>query len=132
MLQARLAQLMNSLATRKAQPIDLSEWMGFFTLDFMGDFAFGGMFEYIKHGSDYDGIQQLLETFIGVSEIFGKIPWVRPILGLISTSQAMDLERIGLQVAQKRLTEGSQHRDLFHYLVCISSLCLHNYFHLLY
>lgn len=119
MLQARVTQLVDSVTARTGQTMDLSEWIGFFTLDFMGDFAFGGMFEYMKHGSDYDGVQQLLETFIGVDEIFGTIPWVRPLFGLISSSQAMDLERIGLQVAQKRLAEGSQHRDLFHYLVCL-------------
>jgi cytochrome P450 len=118
MLQVRLTQLMDSLDARRGQSLDLSAWIGFFSLDFMGDFAFGGAFEMLNHGDDYNGMQELVVTLVSVIEFFGTIPWIRPLLNLSTPPKVRELQQITLEVARKRVAEGSQVRDLFHYLVC--------------
>ncbi|KAH8993809.1 hypothetical protein EDB86DRAFT_2927651, partial [Lactarius hatsudake] len=40
----------------------MTEWLNFFTTDFMGDMAFGGGFEMIKGGRDVGGLWTLLES----------------------------------------------------------------------
>jgi len=42
--------------------VDMTQWLKFFSTDFMGDMAFGGGFELMKAGRDVDGVWTLLES----------------------------------------------------------------------
>lgn len=117
MVHARLTQLLDSLAKRAGQTLDLSEWIGYFVLDVMGDFAFGGIYEFLKRGADYNGVHELMIKFTHVEEFFGTTPWTRALFNIASSSQATEMKRISLEVAKKRMAEGSQVRDLVYYLV---------------
>jgi hypothetical protein len=87
MLQARVGQLATNLSSRTGQSLDLANWLSFFGLDFMGDFAFGGAFSCMTHGSDYDGVHHLLSRFVSVVEVCGTIPWIRPLIQALPSSQ---------------------------------------------
>jgi cytochrome P450 len=128
MLQARLNQLMVNFVSRVGQPIDIAEWFGFFSLDFMGDFGFGGSFDFMARGADTDGFHKFIEQTSGVIEMAGMIPWIRPLLQRLPASKPKQFQQMALRVAEKRKEEGSQIRDLFHYLVrAIHSTIVHPY-----
>lgn len=124
MLQARVSQLVAVLASRAGQPMDLAEWFGHFALDFMGDFAFGGMFDLMAQGTDSHKIHDSLISFITASEIFGAIPWTRPFFLALSYFKPNQHHHGAARIAEKRKAEGSQVRDLMHYLVGSSVFCL--------
>jgi cytochrome P450 len=119
MLQGRLNQLVKSFAGRTGTPIDISEWFGLFSIDFMGDFAFGGMFDMMAHGEDVQGLHKSITQMLRMIEIFGTIPWIRPIVLSLPKTKAKEMQKLGLGVADQRKKQGSQTRDLFYYLVRI-------------
>ncbi|KAH8990970.1 high nitrogen upregulated cytochrome P450 monooxygenase 2 [Lactarius akahatsu] len=57
--------------------IDMTEWLNFFSTDFMGDMAFGGGFEMMKAGRDVDGHWTLLES--GVLCVPMRMQFVYPV-----------------------------------------------------
>ncbi|KAJ8468958.1 hypothetical protein ONZ45_g17054 [Pleurotus djamor] len=58
-LMNRVRQLANYLA-QQTGPVDLSEWIGYFTYDFMSDMGFGGGPEMMRDG-DKDGLLKILD-----------------------------------------------------------------------
>lgn len=116
MLHARLGQLLCKLEQRCGQPVDLAEWFGFFSLDFMGDFAYGGMFDFMAREADTDGFHKFTVQVLGMGEVFGTIPWTNPFLQALP-SPVQDYQAMALNVVKKRMNSPSQMRDLFHYLV---------------
>jgi cytochrome P450 len=116
MLHARLSQLITNLNSRTGQPIDLAEWFGFFSLDFMGDFAYGGMFDFMARGEDTEGFHDFGMKALGIAEIFGTVPWIGPFVKALP-SKPRAFQEMAMRVVEKRTSGGSQVRDLFHYLV---------------
>jgi hypothetical protein len=43
---------------------DIGRWLAYLTFDFMGDLAFGGMFELLKAGEDKEGYLDQLQSLI--------------------------------------------------------------------
>jgi hypothetical protein len=123
MLHARVSQLVAQLELRVGQPLDIAEWLGFMTVDFMGDFAFASAFDCTKAGKDTLGLHELGAKALGAMETAGTMPWLRPIvLSLPMGTKIGTVNELALDAARKRQAGGSQIRDLFHYLVCLASL----------
>jgi hypothetical protein len=117
-LDTRLTQFINALASRAGTPLDLAAWFGYFSTDFMGDFAYGGVFELMACGADD---AKLHETGVGMlhfMEIVGTLPWLRPLISqLIQYGSEPEFFASARRVVTKRTQEGSSVRDLFYYLV---------------
>jgi hypothetical protein len=75
MLQARVAELVNSISAHSGQQIDLAAWVAYMALDFMGDFAFGGVLNLMEKGEDPEDLRKLGENFLGTAEALGTVPW---------------------------------------------------------
>jgi cytochrome P450 len=117
-LRNRIDQLMAQLSARAGQPTDVAQWFAFMTTDFMGDFAYGGAFNLLQEGRDEYDYHGAMTGFNFILELFGAVPWVRPLaLRLPKNNGAQRMLDMGDQVVQKRIGDGSQIRDLFHYLV---------------
>jgi hypothetical protein len=121
MLGRRVEQFMKILNSRCGESLDLAEWFGFFSLDFMGDFAYGGMFDFMARGADTEGFHDFTVLALRMVEVCGTIPWVAPIVLALPASSAMAFQEMAMRVVEKRRKGGSQVRDLFHYLVSTCS-----------
>jgi hypothetical protein len=117
-LNNRIDELMTQLSARVGQPVDIAEWIGYLTIDFMGDFAYGGAFNLLRDGKDEHGYHGVMEGFNSMVELLGTLPWVKPIaLRLPQNNGAKRMINLGDKVIQKRIGGGSQIRDLFYHLV---------------
>jgi cytochrome P450 len=121
MLQHRLSQLLDALSSRVGTPVDVAEWFGLFSIDFMGDFAFGGMFDSMTQGGDVQGIHEGTDVSVWAMEVYGTMPWLRPIVVRLPSSKFNRMLQFGLAVAEQRKKQGSQTRDIFYYLVSVRS-----------
>jgi cytochrome P450 len=121
MLQNRVAQLVTALDARSGKEIDLAEWLAYMALDFMGDFAYGGMFNFMRDG-DPEGFRHMGEKFTFVGELLGSISWIKPVVLALPRATGPLLDT-GVRVAKQRQAEGSSHgkKDLFYYLVSFPS-----------
>jgi hypothetical protein len=135
LLAAQLSQLIACLDAREGQVIDIAEWFGFFALDFMGQFALSGEFNFMECGTDTGDFHKTLsvsrsnlewiqpfmqagQTAMGLSDLTAKIPWCRPLVHLVPNPLAK-LIATSLSVAQQRKASSpSRIKDLFYYLVC--------------
>lgn len=117
MLQRRVNELVQVLAAHSGTSIDISEWLGLFSIDFMGDFAFGGMFDMMKYGKNTTSLHKTVTQSLKMIEVFGTVPWVRSIVQILPGTKAKDMQSMGSGVAERRKQQGSQTRDLFYYLV---------------
>jgi hypothetical protein len=112
--------LMAQLSARVDQPTDIAKWFGFMTMDFMGDFAYGGAFNLLQEGRDVNGYHSVILGFVSADELLGSMPWIKPIvLRLPQNNGGKRMMSLGDKVVQKRIGGGaSQIRDLFYHLVC--------------
>jgi cytochrome P450 len=118
LLRNRIDQLMSQLSTRLGQPVDIAEWIGFLSIDFMGDFAYGGAFDLLQEGKDKAGYHDLFGGFALMIELLGSIPWIKPFaLRLPENSGVKNMLGIAGNIVEKRAGRGSTIRDLFYYLV---------------
>jgi hypothetical protein len=112
-----LDQLSTQLNARLSQPLDIAEWLNFLAIDFVGDFAYGGMFNLVKEGKDSMGIQKFGVDGLRAIETLGTIAWIRPIVLALPNPGVRKWSEMSLGVVEKRRREKSQHRDLSYYLV---------------
>jgi hypothetical protein len=88
----------------------------------MGDFAFGGIFNTLQEGKDTQGLHKSITDSTKMIDLFGTMPWLRPVMLRMPRSRARKMQMLALGVAEQRKKQGSQTRDLFYYLVgCASS-----------
>ncbi|KAI5982762.1 cytochrome P450 [Pisolithus marmoratus] len=98
--------------------VNLTEWISRFTFDFMSDMAFGGGSDMLRDG-DKDNTWHLLESGLPLALVLSHVPW----LGKYYTSLPGiedDLKKFRSYCqarALHRRTQGSQTKDLFHYLI---------------
>jgi cytochrome P450 len=117
MLRKRTDQLVKALSGRTGQRIDMAEWASFMSFDFMGDFAYGGAFNFIEDGVDKQGIRHMVERGAGMPGVLGCIPWVRPIVTALPTKTNM-LFRMAAQIVHSRKAAGAtEAKDLIYYMV---------------
>jgi hypothetical protein len=120
MLRKRVDLFVNALSRRTGQRVDMSEWAAFMTFDFMGDFAYGGAFNFIEDGVDERGIRHIVEKGAGVPGLLGCIPWIKPIATVIPTKTNM-LFDMGAQIVERRKVAGAtQAKDLLYYMVWLT------------
>jgi cytochrome P450 len=124
LLDSRVAELVENLTSRCGQVVDLALWVSLLTLDFMGDFAYGGAFNNMKDGADSSGMRSITAGAALISEALGTIPWVRPFVLTLPQTQAKVLNDASLGVAERRKAKGASARDLFYYLVSFLPLAL--------
>jgi cytochrome P450 len=118
LLRNRIDQLMSQLSTRLGRPIDIAEWLGFLSIDFMGDFAYGGAFDLLQDGQDRNGYHDIMGSFVSMLELLGAIPWIKPLaLRLPKNSGVQKMLSLSSNIVEKRASRGSTIRDLFYYLV---------------
>jgi hypothetical protein len=118
LLRNRIDQLMSQLSTRFGQPIDIAQWLGFLSIDFMGDFSYGGAFDLLQDGQDENGYQDIMRGFLSIGELLGTIPWIKPLaLRLPKSSGVQKMFSLANNTVEKRTGRGSTIRDLFYYLV---------------
>jgi hypothetical protein len=120
LLSARVAELRANLISRASAPLDLAAWTGFFTTDFMGDFAWGGLFALMAAGADEDHVHHLGTGTLRTIELVGTMPWLRPFTG----GAAPGWRALTRRAVRMRMAKGSTFRDLFYYLVCVPPFSL--------
>lgn len=98
--------------------INLSEWISRFTFDFMSDMAFGGGSEMLRDG-DKDNTWHLLESGLPLALVLSHVPWLgKYYASLPSIGEDLKKFRSYCQArALRRHAQGSQTKDLFHYLI---------------
>ncbi|KAJ7717068.1 cytochrome P450 [Mycena maculata] len=118
MLIHRVVQLIEALNAHKERIVDLSQWLSFFSFDFMGDISFGGGFELMRDG-DKDGLWHKMERGIYLPALTQQIPWCIGFLPYFPmVGQEMKaLGKFAFDQATRRLQEGSIHNDLFYHLM---------------
>ncbi|KZV90697.1 cytochrome P450 [Exidia glandulosa HHB12029] len=116
MMDARITQLREALDKRCGQEVDISEWLTWFTLDFMGDFAFGGSFDFMARAADPEHLHSTIVRAIGASDLFSKIPWTRAFIHLLPNPME-PLLRVSHELVRKKKALGSdaEVKDLFHH-----------------
>ncbi|KAJ4476395.1 cytochrome P450 [Lentinula edodes] len=79
LLTNRINQFVETLRRESSsnESIDLAKWIAFFSLDFMGDLAWGGVFHSMEDGNDVNGLLNLSQTVTKIHETAGTIPWTR-------------------------------------------------------
>ncbi|KAJ6531615.1 high nitrogen upregulated cytochrome P450 monooxygenase 2 [Mycena vulgaris] len=116
-LAKRVAQLVARLAGLSGS-VDISEWLSYFTFDFMGDMAFGGGFEMLRDGVDKDGFWTIIGKGAKNISIVSHIPWSVPTLNNIppATRGIRQLRKFGVTCATNRIRTGAQVKDLWYHL----------------
>jgi cytochrome P450 len=118
MIHRRASQLIEQLSKRKGQEIDLGHWMGCFTLDFMGDLAFGSAFNNLEEGGEQSGLQRMIESGVRVQDLFGTVPWIRALWVVMPRPPAVrKIYALGEQVLAKRKVKGAMRKDIFFHLL---------------
>ncbi|EKM49543.1 uncharacterized protein PHACADRAFT_153972 [Phanerochaete carnosa HHB-10118-sp] len=122
-IQHRVHGLGEGLGARQGEVLDLSDWLGFFTFDFMGDLVYGGWTEMMREGGDHNGLWSILTSGLKhvlpeTSFVYEHVPWlsyyVKKLPGGVGAVKTM--HALAFSQAEKRYTSGSTSRDLFYYL----------------
>ncbi|KAI8962619.1 cytochrome P450 [Daldinia sp. FL1419] len=58
----------------QGKPIDLGEWINFYTFDVIGQLSFSEMFGFLEKGGDIDGIMGNIDTFVTYASQCGQVP----------------------------------------------------------
>ncbi|KAG6811738.1 hypothetical protein H0H92_006003 [Tricholoma furcatifolium] len=111
----RTESLVNKLALLSA-PVDLSRWLGLFSLDFMGDMAFGEGFNLLHVGDDPDGLRTLLED--GRIAIVCQLPWAWSAVQRFPfvSNNVFKLRKFAINRGKARLAKGPEKKDLWYHL----------------
>jgi cytochrome P450 len=116
-LHARWSQLAAQLDARVGAPLDLPRWLGFLAADFMGDFAYGSLFDFTLRGEDYLNVHEFGQAGTTALEVVSTVPWVRPLMLALPNPALDKWFATSMGVVEKRRREGGRIRDLAYYLV---------------
>jgi hypothetical protein len=89
------------------------------SLDFTGDFAFAGAFDFIKNGKDATGFHNYGVDAMTKIETLGTMPWLRSVVLASPTLANNAFYTMALNTARTRQMNGSKTRDLLYYLVSL-------------
>ncbi|KAF9254065.1 cytochrome P450, partial [Marasmius fiardii PR-910] len=114
----RANQLVDALQVR--QKVDLASWLGYFTVDFMADMAFGGTTgpKMVENGADKIGLLDLIEMAAKTTEILTHVSWISLIPGY-QTLLAKNVQRMldfGREWSDSRMKTGARTKDLWYHL----------------
>ncbi|CCM04655.1 uncharacterized protein FIBRA_06839 [Fibroporia radiculosa] len=114
----RASQLVDALKKRAGnEEVDLSQWLSYFSFDFMGDFVFGGPFDLLRDG-DKNDLVGMMENGLYLPALTQHVPWcIEALLTLPFLGKHMKgLGEFAFQQITRRMKEGSVHDDLFYHL----------------
>ncbi|KAG5726032.1 Cytochrome P450 67 [Termitomyces sp. T112] len=123
-LVQRTESLIARLGSLAPFPVDLSMWLSLFSLDFMGDMAFGQGFNLLQMGCDSNKLQKMFENgFIPIS-IVCQIPWAWPIIQRLPflAKNILRLRKFAIDHGKARLAKGHETKDLWYHLSDEASL----------
>lgn len=111
-------ELIEELAKRQGETIDLSHWMNLYGFDFMGHLAFGREFGMLKAGKDTSGLIHVVEEGVYASGFISQFPWILPIFALVPAANKglLMMQRMSARFASDRTKAGSHIKDLYYYL----------------
>ncbi|KAF9643937.1 cytochrome P450 [Thelephora ganbajun] len=114
----RTQELLENLESRAAlgQIVDMSQWMKYFSFDFMGDMVFTHSFDTMKEG-DTSGIIKGVGGSLHVLGIVSHLPWATRWLDEFADFIGLGLASINIAnvIVDRRIKSGSTSRDLmFH------------------
>ncbi|KAI0812689.1 cytochrome P450 [Irpex lacteus] len=117
-IMSKTGLLMEKLAERVRQDVDISAWMSYYGFDFMGQLAFAREFGMMKAGADTEGLWHMMDTAVLALATLSVIPWTGPFLkALPGAGNALKkFERVAASYATHRVTAGSQYKDLWYHL----------------
>ncbi|KIY45688.1 cytochrome P450 [Fistulina hepatica ATCC 64428] len=116
-LRERTLQFVATLETLQGS-LDLDQWISFYTFDFMGDMAFRGGFELIRHGEDHTGVVELMDTAFLRNNMTAHVPYtLRYLVMLPSGSHNTKFMDFASERVAIRRREGALRKDLFHHLI---------------
>ncbi|KAI0808392.1 high nitrogen upregulated cytochrome P450 monooxygenase 2 [Fomes fomentarius] len=113
----RARQLVQRLEEHRGQEVSLQKWMDYFSYDAMCDMTFGGGSELLRDG-DHDNVWSILTEGMTAMTFFGHVPWLGIYFGHIpaATKPVKTLLNRCQEFTVQRIRQGSQIRDLFHFL----------------
>jgi cytochrome P450 len=127
LLRTRVSELLAALAAASTPvdntagvgdaPVDAQRWLSLMALDWMGDFAWGGIFHALATGTDEVGFGKMGARSVHLVDVLGTIPWVGPLLALALPARTRVLREAAQAVVERRKSEGARTRDLFTVLV---------------
>ncbi|KAG1747161.1 cytochrome P450 [Suillus paluster] len=125
-LGKRVQQFVTMLE-QQTKPVNLAQCISHFTFDFMSDMAFGGGSEMLRDG-DKDNTWHLLESGLPTALVLSHLPWLgKYYVKLPGIGEDLKKFRMFCQErAMLRRTQGSQSKDLFHYLIDEAGLERHS------
>ncbi|KAJ7476693.1 cytochrome P450 [Mycena latifolia] len=118
LIAKRASQLVSRLGDQDGT-IDLVAWFNVFSLDLMGDLAFGGGFELLQAGKDATGVGARIRGFTTATSLLGQIPWIGPILHLSPQVERIvqRFHEFAQGLALQRMEKGaSSVKDLWYHL----------------
>nr|BAL05148.1 cytochrome P450 [Phanerodontia chrysosporium] len=116
LMQNRVRELGDALVARQGQVVDLAEWIGFFTYDFMGDMVFGGWTNMVREGGDRERLWEVVKSGLKIEFIYDNIPWLSYYTRNIPGAGNAELRAMAIGQTEKRYSRTSTSKDLFYYL----------------
>ncbi|THH32412.1 hypothetical protein EUX98_g1776 [Antrodiella citrinella] len=110
-LAERVNQLVDLLLSENGRTVNVGEKFRFFSYDFMGDMAFGGVSE-LMHVGDVHGQMRVLHALIESNLIRETIPWSPRYL----PSGGKAFVDAAIAMGSRRIEKGNSRKDLFYYL----------------
>ncbi|KAG6909161.1 hypothetical protein DXG01_001788 [Tephrocybe rancida] len=117
----RADALFTRLSSTTSQSVDLSMWLSLFSLDFMGDMAFGQGFNLLHLGGDPENLRSMFENnFVPIS-IVCQIPWAWSTIQLFPflSGNILKLRKFAISHGTSRLAKRPETKDLWYHLVAI-------------
>ncbi|KAF8205448.1 cytochrome P450 [Mycena galopus ATCC 62051] len=116
--EKRTSQLISRL--RDHEVVDIVDWFDLFSLDIMGDLAFGGGFEMMRVGRDVDGVGERIRGFMKASAVLAQIPWILNTVNLFPQvgRTIQEFNDFGQGLAIQRMKNGAKNgsKDLWYHL----------------
>ncbi|KAJ3925841.1 MAG: cytochrome P450 [Lentinula lateritia] len=121
LLTNRINQFVETLRRESSsnESIDLAKWIAFFSLDFMGDLAWGSVFHSMEDGHDVNGLLNLSQMVTKIHETAGTIPWTRLFYEYLPVSKkTIQQLSFAKRTVLERMKRGcGETPDLFMYLL---------------
>ncbi|KLO15623.1 high nitrogen upregulated cytochrome P450 monooxygenase 2 [Schizopora paradoxa] len=113
----QLADTLENTFCNSKVGVDITQWFGYFSFDFMGDMAFGGGFE-LMNDADKEGIWKRMEARVKNLAPLMHIPWAtRLLLKFPSiTGSVSKFREFTIACARRRKEMGSSTKDLYYHL----------------
>jgi benzoate 4-monooxygenase len=104
---------------------DFLKWANYLAFDIIGDLAFGEAFHFIEAGNDYNNGIRVLNERGEWSATVGTMPWIKPYTPYMfwdrffpqGLKSVKELAQIAIHAVEKRKKNGSNRKDLLHYLM---------------